>query len=294
MAQQLFVQNLHPTTTEEDLLALFADIAEVMDVQRPVDRETGKPRNFAFVTLQNEDDIERTIAHFDGYEFDGLTLVVRHAKPRKASREQDPKRQEEFKLAAQIAEQLNEEAKRPRTQILRIIQECGPEFAAEILVETRNICEQDGMLTQDGTRKRTVGGVFFKLAKDRMPPETRVKIFPNWRELKARKKAQKQAEKEAEESGKAKRGASRASSSHYTFDYHQVAEPETPPPAPEPPPEEVKAELADLLEAEKAAEQRLKSLRSKGKQGGMLQLLKEIAEIKGKIAALRVEYPDLG
>jgi hypothetical protein len=88
----------------------------------------------------------------------------------------------EAKAAAQeIAAQLGETDAKPLKQIANIIQHCGLEFAQNLLQETATIEANGGMLTHDGQRRRTPGGVFFYLARLRMPEDIREPIFYAWR-----------------------------------------------------------------------------------------------------------------
>lgn len=70
--------------------------------------------------------------------------------------------------ARYITQQLGETAKQARGMIWRIVQECGAEQALEWLREAQEIEAHGGMLTGDGERRRTPGGVFFKLVRDRL------------------------------------------------------------------------------------------------------------------------------
>ena len=77
-----------------------------------------------------------------------------------------------------IAEQLDETQDKPLFQIERIVELCGPEFA-EFMVENAEIVHSgDGMTVQDGTRKRTLGGVFFYLVRGAIPHALKRQIFP--------------------------------------------------------------------------------------------------------------------
>ena len=71
MAVRLFVGNLSYTTTEADLRTYFGGIAPPSQVVLPVDRETGRPRGFAFVEYQDRAHAERAIQQFNGQVFNG-------------------------------------------------------------------------------------------------------------------------------------------------------------------------------------------------------------------------------
>ena len=85
MGTKLYVGNLNFTTTEDALKAAFAGNGRtVKEVAIPSDRETGRPRGFAFVTMGSEGDAKAAIAALDGKELDGRSLKVNEAqdKPR--------------------------------------------------------------------------------------------------------------------------------------------------------------------------------------------------------------------
>ena len=85
MGTKLYVGNLNFTTTEDALRAAFsANGRTVREVAIPSDRETGRPRGFAFVTMGSEGDAKAAMADLDGKDLDGRSLKVNEAqdKPR--------------------------------------------------------------------------------------------------------------------------------------------------------------------------------------------------------------------
>lgn len=82
MAVRLFIGNLPYGATEADLKAHFAVIAEPSHVVMPVDRETGRPRGFAFVEFIDRDKAEEVIRKFDAQPFQGRNLAVSEARAR--------------------------------------------------------------------------------------------------------------------------------------------------------------------------------------------------------------------
>ena len=85
MGTKLYVGNLNFTTTEDALKTAFAANGRtVKEVAIPSDRETGRPRGFAFVTMGSEGDAKAAIAALDGKDLDGRSLRVNEAqdKPR--------------------------------------------------------------------------------------------------------------------------------------------------------------------------------------------------------------------
>jgi len=79
---RLFVGGLQPTVTAEDLRTAFATIGPVIDVYVATDRDTGKPRGFAFVTMQDRKDAPRAITTLHGSELHGRTIAVNVATER--------------------------------------------------------------------------------------------------------------------------------------------------------------------------------------------------------------------
>ena len=82
MAVRLFIGNLPYGATEADLRAHFAAVAEPSHIVMPVDRETGRPRGFAFVEFAERDVAEEVIKKFDAQPFQGRNLAVSEARAR--------------------------------------------------------------------------------------------------------------------------------------------------------------------------------------------------------------------
>ena len=82
MAKRLYVGNLSFNTTEADLRAAFADVGNVADLKIMMDRETGRPRGFAFVEMSTDNEARDAIAKLDGRELGGRNLKVNEAQER--------------------------------------------------------------------------------------------------------------------------------------------------------------------------------------------------------------------
>ena len=82
MAVRLFVGNLSYSTTEADLRAYFGAVAPPSQVVLPVDRETGRPRGFAFVEFPERSHAEEAVQRFNGQIFNGRPLAVSEARAR--------------------------------------------------------------------------------------------------------------------------------------------------------------------------------------------------------------------
>ena len=84
MSVRLFVGNLPYSATEADIRQHFGTIGEPIQVVIPTDRDTGRPRGFAFVDYEDRGVAERAIQQLHGQPFKGRPLSVSEARPREA------------------------------------------------------------------------------------------------------------------------------------------------------------------------------------------------------------------
>jgi RNA recognition motif-containing protein len=82
VAVRLFVGNMPYGATDADLRAHFSGVGEPSQIVIPVDRETGRPRGFAFVEYIDRAKAEEAIARFNQQPFMGRSLSVSEARPR--------------------------------------------------------------------------------------------------------------------------------------------------------------------------------------------------------------------
>jgi hypothetical protein len=97
-------------------------------------------------------------------------------------------------LARQIADQLGERDPTPFGQIRRILHTLGPERTQAFVGQALEIEARGGMLLPDGSRNRTLGGVFFRLVRDHVSEEERKAIwpYPTWQQRKQHRKTPEQ------------------------------------------------------------------------------------------------------
>jgi RNA recognition motif-containing protein len=84
MPKRIYVGNLPFSSTEEELRSLFSQYGDVTSVSLITDRETGSPRGFGFVEM--EEGADKAISALDNTELGGRNLRVNEAKPREQGR----------------------------------------------------------------------------------------------------------------------------------------------------------------------------------------------------------------
>jgi RNA recognition motif-containing protein len=88
LSTKLYVGNLSFSNTEADLKELFGRHGSVESVNVIMDRETGRPRGFAFVEMSEGNAAQDAIHALDGTDFGGRTIKVNEAqdRPRRGAR----------------------------------------------------------------------------------------------------------------------------------------------------------------------------------------------------------------
>jgi|SRR5215831_7197360 len=82
MGRRLYVGNLSYNTTELGLREAFGQCGTVTDAKIVMDRDTGRPRGFAFVEMSSDQEAQQAIQQLNGRELDGRALNVNEAQER--------------------------------------------------------------------------------------------------------------------------------------------------------------------------------------------------------------------
>jgi len=88
--KRIYVGNLPFSATEDELRALFSEHGEVTSVNLITDRETGRPRGFGFVEME-EDGADAAIEALNGSSMGGRSLTVNEARPRRERSDYRPR-----------------------------------------------------------------------------------------------------------------------------------------------------------------------------------------------------------
>jgi len=81
LTKSIYVGNLPFTASDSEVRDIFAAYGNVINVSLPTDRETGRPRGFGFVEMDDAD-AEKAISALDGTDFGGRSLRVNEARSR--------------------------------------------------------------------------------------------------------------------------------------------------------------------------------------------------------------------
>jgi len=82
---KIYVGNMSFDTTEDQLRQAFENYGEVTDVKVITDRDTGRPRGFAFVEMASNDEANAAIQGLNNQDLQGRALNVSEARPRENS-----------------------------------------------------------------------------------------------------------------------------------------------------------------------------------------------------------------
>jgi len=82
MNSKLYVGNLSFNTSEAGIRSAFEPFGALTDVYVAMDRDSGRPRGFAFVTFNSAEESQVAAEKMNGTELDGRTLTVNEAKPK--------------------------------------------------------------------------------------------------------------------------------------------------------------------------------------------------------------------
>ncbi len=96
---KLFIGNLSYETTDQEVMDLLKEFEPILEFHRPLNRETGQPRGFAFATLKDEETGQAAITKLESTELGGRKLAAKEAEDR---------RQQSFQRRAPDTSERNE------------------------------------------------------------------------------------------------------------------------------------------------------------------------------------------
>ena len=81
MSSKLYVGNLPFSTSEDELQAMFSEAGAIRSITIPMDKMTNRPRGFAFVEMESEEEANKAISLFNGKDLNGRAMNVSIARP---------------------------------------------------------------------------------------------------------------------------------------------------------------------------------------------------------------------
>ncbi len=171
MRNVLYVANIAPDFTADALQELFAEHGQVASVEMGQEEHTRA--HYALVTMDREKDATRANNALNGHELEGMRLAVSYPEP-DLNR---PLTSKQRKVVDQIRQALNEQNVVPTRQIEALTLLCGTAFVEALLAETEAVEAAAGIMTSDGKRRRSKGGVFFYLARYRIAQSIRGIVY---------------------------------------------------------------------------------------------------------------------
>jgi cold-inducible RNA-binding protein len=82
MGKRLYVGNLAYSVTEAELRDVFAEVGNVAEVKVVLDRDTGRPRGFAFVEMSSDAEAADAMSKLNGSELQGRSMNIKEAQER--------------------------------------------------------------------------------------------------------------------------------------------------------------------------------------------------------------------
>lgn len=167
----LYVSNLTPSVDEAQLHELFAEYGEVTEVEFGNHRLSGD--RFALVHMALEKAATKANLALNGHVLDSHYLAVSYPEPDFTR----PFLSRHRKIAEAVAAELSEKEKKPIRMINTMVLLCGPSFVQTIAKEAQEVEAGEGIMTSDKSQRRSLGGVFFYLARYRMSDAVRKIIY---------------------------------------------------------------------------------------------------------------------
>ncbi|WP_106828873.1 RNA recognition motif domain-containing protein [Parabacteroides pacaensis] len=79
----IYIGNLSYRVKESDLQQVMEDYGTVISTKLIIDRDTRRSKGFAFVEMANDEEARKAIEELNGAEYEGRTMVVKEALPRR-------------------------------------------------------------------------------------------------------------------------------------------------------------------------------------------------------------------
>jgi hypothetical protein len=281
MKFKLYAANLPDEITGDRLSALFAEVGAVSALELLMDETSGAFTGAARLILEADKPPEQILAEANNRRLGDQRVVVSPRRPREGRIKLTD---DESQLAARMADTLGETAKAQRATLRRVVWYCGAAFAQAVLEETQRLEAAGGLLTLDGSRRRTPGGVYLQLVKERVTRKLMRAIFydewPGKKKRQAKPAASVTAPEAFEEAEREPTGGAE----------EVVAEPSAQDAL-----YAAREQLAELRAAHQAAQDLLAAIKAgkADKRVGLFSTMQQVVTLQQRIDALLAEHPEL-
>jgi len=162
MRNVLYVSNLSENVEAEHLAELFGEYGKGKDIEFGMNEKFNM--RFALVTMDAEKRATKAMHRLNGYLLDERYMTISYPEIDLSK----PLLSKHMKYIEEVCEFLQETKKVPMRQIEMMVRLCGTSFVDTLVKEAAEIEERGGMMRQDGENKRSLGGIFFYIARPRV------------------------------------------------------------------------------------------------------------------------------
>lgn len=162
MRNVLYVSNLSENVVEEHLAGLFSEFGTVQNIEFGMNEKFNM--RYALVTMDAEKRATKAMHRLNGYVLDDRYLTISYPDLDLSK----PLLTKQAKFIEEVCEALGETKKIPLRQIEMMVRLCGTSFVEVLVREAMEIAESGGLVRQDNKEQRTLGGVFFYIARPRV------------------------------------------------------------------------------------------------------------------------------
>jgi hypothetical protein len=166
-ASTLYVSNFPPEIAKQELGDLFTQFGQIMTIEHGVNQKFNVP--YFLVTMQTDKAARQANHALNGHRIDSLRLAISYPEidPDAVARGLSSNQRQ---TAEFVVLELNEKYRKPVRRIHTLILVCGHSFTLNMLDLAKEVERNGGMMTVDGSRRRTLGGVFFSLVNRNVSP----------------------------------------------------------------------------------------------------------------------------
>ena len=163
----LYVSNFPPEIDKDELRQTFAEFGQVIIMEYGVNEKFDVP--YYLVTMENDKAARQANHALNGHRINNVRLAISYPEidTDTVARGLSARQRQ---TAEMVVQELDEKYRKPVRRIHTLILVCGHSFTLNMLEMAKEVEANGGMMTLDGSRRRTLGGVFFILVNRNISP----------------------------------------------------------------------------------------------------------------------------